>query len=139
MNLWQDMMGLLGASGVFSAAKAGTFTPSADITTSLTITHNLGVAPDVFFLWAVNAATNNVATYGGIMFCTYSIASLTGDANNCGNVFYMGQSSTGSSSTRSNDTGIPTRPTATTATIQPVATAKLKAGVTYVWIAAKLA
>lgn len=132
-----------GLPSAMSAMDAGTYTPDADVTANVRITHNLGMIPDFTFIFVPGEVSKD--TYSGyvvwqiIIVQPYSSSSQKYSAYGYGQ--YYSSSSADKYGLSSNITGdiLPSYLTEDTFTVIANSSYKLKSGVTYNWLACKFA
>ena len=137
-------VGAIPASGATWVSASGYIEPTS-AADAVTVTHNLGVTPDIVVLYATKTPTTNMGIAvlscvsnavkeKGVTLNTISKTAIYSEA--AGNVMTMGVSVTMDSGSAMLDTyGFPRNLTATTFTVGGGSTGKLVAGTRYDWFA----
>lgn len=122
-------------SGV-TALDSGTFTPASDVTTPRTQLHNLGVAPNFFFLFAEGESVSHTDFNYYISHEFGLVQGFTGTQS--GAVFRIVRYSNGNTFQQLVAAGAAASYNANAFQIYASSTYSLKAGVTYRWVAGVL-
>lgn len=134
-----------GGSGLpngITALASGTVTPSADATSTLQVTHNLGVVPNFLVWWDTadysSAAGTSLAYLGAVVEKNVKASTSNTIVNN--HHFSIHGYSTNSTSGQTGSRAVNTsRMTATTASLVCSTSYPIKAGHTYKWVCGLLA